>query len=64
VFINNAPWGRTWVNRTTYVHPYEGIRHYAPAERAPEAHPLHERSERERAAPREGRRFDEREHRR
>jgi hypothetical protein len=22
VFINNAPWGRTWVNRTTYVHPY------------------------------------------
>jgi hypothetical protein len=22
VFINNAPWGRTWVNRGTYVHPY------------------------------------------
>ncbi len=22
VIINNAPWQRTWVNRTTYVHPY------------------------------------------
>ncbi|HXP83989.1 MAG TPA: DUF3300 domain-containing protein [Bryobacteraceae bacterium] len=63
VFINNAPWGRTWVNRGAYVHPYEGVRRWGPAERGPEAHPLHERSERERAAPREGRRFDEREHR-
>ena len=59
VFVNNAPWGRTWVNRGTYVHPYEGVRRYGPAERAPEAHPLHERSERERAAPRQGRRVEE-----
>src|SRR6202167_5291630 len=25
VFINNARWGRTWVNRATYVHPYAGV---------------------------------------
>jgi hypothetical protein len=56
VFINNAPWGRTWVNRGGYVHPYAGVRRSAPAERAPERHELHERSDRERAAPREGRR--------
>jgi hypothetical protein len=59
VFINNAPWGRTWVNRGAYVHPYAGIPRYAPAERIPEAHPLHERSERERAAPQQGRRVEE-----
>lgn len=63
VFINNAPWGRTWVNRGAYAHPYVGVRRFAPAERAPERHELHERSERERAAPREGRRGEE-EHRR
>jgi hypothetical protein len=62
VFINNAPWGRTWVNRGGYVHPYAGVRRYAPAERVPERHELHERSERERAAPREGHRGEE-EHR-
>jgi hypothetical protein len=62
VFIDNAPWQRTWVNRGAYVHPYEGVRRYAPAERVPERHELHERSERERVAPREGRRGAE-EHR-
>lgn len=63
VFINNAPWGRTWVNRPTYVHPYEGIHRYAPADRRPaEQHALHERSERERRDAREGRRGEE-EHR-
>jgi len=56
VFINNEPWRRTWVNRGAYVHPYAGVRRFAPAERAPERHELHERSDRERAAPREGRR--------
>src|SRR5579863_149912 len=56
VFLNNAPWRRTWDVRGAYVHPYEGVRRYAPAARAPEQHPLQERSERERAAPREGRR--------
>jgi len=59
VFINNAPWGRTWVNRGTYVHPYAaavrpvgafrpgvvrpGERPAALA-RAPEAHQLQPRS--------------------
>jgi uncharacterized protein DUF3300 len=62
VFLNNAPWRRTWVNRGEYVHPYAGVRRFAPAERVPERHELHERSERERAAPREGRRGEE-EHR-
>ncbi|HEV7550817.1 MAG TPA: DUF3300 domain-containing protein [Candidatus Angelobacter sp.] len=27
VFINNAPWQRTWVNRHEYVHPYTVRRH-------------------------------------
>jgi Protein of unknown function (DUF3300) len=62
VFINNARWGRTWVNRGAYVHPYVGVRRYAPAERVPDHHDLHERSERERGAEREGRRAPE-EHR-
>lgn len=26
VIVNNAPWGRTWVNRGAYVHPYAGVR--------------------------------------
>ena len=54
VFVNNAPWRRTWVNRATYVHPYEVRRYEGP--RAPERHELHERSERERAAPARGER--------
>jgi hypothetical protein len=62
VFINNAPWGRTWYNRGAYVHPYPGVRRYAPAERAQEHHELHGRSERERQAPREGRRAEEEHH--
>jgi hypothetical protein len=59
VIINNEPWRRSWGNRREYEHPYPGVRRYAPAERAPERHELHERSERERAAPREGRRAPE-----
>jgi Protein of unknown function (DUF3300) len=55
VIINNEPWRRTWVNRREYVHPYPGVRRFAPAEHAPERHELHERTEHERAAPREGR---------
>lgn len=62
LFINNAPWRRTWVNRGAYVHPYPGVRRFGPRDRAPERHELHERSQRERAAPREGRRVEE-EHR-
>ena len=62
VILNNAPWRRTWVNRGAYVHPYAGVRRFAPAQRVPEHHEMHERSGRERAAPREGRRGQE-EHR-
>src|ERR1700688_3744985 len=62
VIINNAPWGRTWVNRGAYVHPHEGVRRFGPAERVPEHHEVHERSERERAAEEHGRRAPE-EHR-
>jgi hypothetical protein len=63
VIINNAPWRRTWVNRGTYVHPYE-VRRYEPPRRT-EAHELHERTEREKQAVREGReRVEEHERRR
>jgi Protein of unknown function (DUF3300) len=56
VYLNNARWGRTWVNRTAYVHPYEGVRRFAAeARRPPEAHELHERSANERGAYRGGR---------
>jgi hypothetical protein len=51
VYINNARWGRTWVNRTTYVHPYTIRREVVV--RAPDWHDHHElveRSERERSA--------------
>lgn len=63
VYINNGVWGRTWLNRGGYVHPYEGFHRFGPAERVPERHELHERSERERAGPREGRRVEEHERR-
>jgi hypothetical protein len=53
VFINNAPWRRTWVDRARYVHPYTVQRYAGP--RPAERHELHERSERERSAAREGR---------
>ena len=65
VFINNAHWGRTWVNRGAYVHPYAAnLRHYAPAARPggpvaaarpAESHELHPRSEPERKAWQNGR---------
>ena len=63
VFINNARWGRTWANRGVYAHPYPGVRRFAAGPRATEGHAVHERSERERSAAREGRRSEE-EHRR
>ena len=54
VFINNAPWGRTWVNRRVYAHDYgPGVRRWAPANRA-EGHQLVRRSEEERRASHEG----------
>lgn len=63
IIINNAPWRRTWVERDRYAHPYEGVRRYGSAERVPERHEVHERSPREREAPRRGNRGVE-EHRR
>jgi Protein of unknown function (DUF3300) len=52
VIVNNAPWRRTWVNRTSYVHPY-AVQRYNTA-RPPERHELVQRSERERSAGRYG----------
>lgn len=63
LIVNGAPWRRTWVNRAVYVHPFAAVPRYRAPGRVEERHPIHERSERERAAEREGRRHDE-EHRR
>jgi hypothetical protein len=57
VFINNAPWGRTWANRGAYVHPYAVPRYSGP--RPAERHELQGRSERERQAWRSGREREE-----
>jgi hypothetical protein len=55
VIVNNAPWGRTWTNRGTYVHPYT-VRRFAPsAPRPPDRHELERRSPREREDARAGR---------
>jgi hypothetical protein len=55
VIVNNRPWGRTWVNRATYVHPY-AVRRFAPsAPRPPERHELQRRSPQEREAAKAGR---------
>lgn len=72
-FVHDALWGRTWANRTTYVHTYPGLNRFdhpgpmrpagAPAMAPhPEGHKLVERSEKERAADRSGARRGE-EHR-
>lgn len=56
VFVNHAPWRRTWVNRGAYVHPYTAIRRPAPGSARPhDTHAFHPRSEPERNAPRQGR---------
>jgi hypothetical protein len=60
VYVNNAPWGRTWANRSVYVHPY-AVPRYAAA-RSGDQHRLIERSQREREAPQKGRPREE-EHR-
>jgi hypothetical protein len=52
VVVNGRPWGRTYVNRNVYVHPYT-VPRYAAAGRV-EGHELHERSQRERDAYRGG----------
>jgi uncharacterized protein DUF3300 len=55
VFVNNAAWGRNWVNRTSYVHPYT-IRRVGPgpAPRVAERHVLEGRTPQEKAADRNG----------
>lgn len=53
LFVNNAPWRRTWTNRAVYVHPY-AVQRYA-GQRPVEPHVLHERSAREREAAQAGR---------
>jgi hypothetical protein len=46
LIINNARWGRTWVNRAAYVHPYTVKRYAGP--RPAEAHRPAARTEHER----------------
>ncbi len=53
VIINNAPWGRTWANRTVYVHPYAVPRYVGP--RPIERHAAIPRTPRERARARDER---------
>jgi len=56
IFLNNAPWGRTWVNRAAYVHAYPAVRRLPPGYVRPaEAHAIRLRSEEERVAARQGR---------
>ena len=71
IFLNNERWGRNWVNRGAYVHPYAPeLRHAAPAfrpggggpGRPAESHELHSRSQQERGAWQGGRAREE-EHR-
>jgi len=54
LIVNNAPWRRTWANRTVYVHPFAEVRRY-PAARPVDVHEAHARSEHEREAERLGR---------
>jgi len=58
LFVNNAPWRRTWTNRAVYVHPYAVPRHVAAARVAPppveERHRVVVRSQKEREAERSG----------
>lgn len=63
VIVNGAPWRRTWVNRAVYAHPFVAVPRYRAVPHVEEHHVVHGRSERERAAERDGRRQDE-EHRR
>ena len=62
VVINNAPWRRTWVNRATYVHPYE-IRRPADVRRGDarrvEEHHVERRTEHEREQDHEGKKREE-----
>ena len=61
VVVNGRPWERTWVNRTTYIHPYPGVRSYEAPARI-EHHELIKRSEHERAEQRAGHAHEEEHH--
>jgi uncharacterized protein DUF3300 len=56
LIVNNAPWRRTWTNRTVYVHPFTAVPRRVVVARAPapEHHAVQARSEREREAERNG----------
>ena len=63
VFVNNARWNRTWVNRRTYEHSYPAVHRYGPGPgrvvggpppRVVEHHELVHRSEQERGYAHEG----------
>ena len=60
--IVNRPWGRTWVNRGVYAHPYRGGVQRWDAGRRVEGHELVRRSEHEREAPRAGHPHEEEHH--
>jgi len=63
VFINSAPWGRTWVNRGVYVHPYPAVHRFTPAQHAAaESHALHGEDAHEREAARGGHAVHEEHH--
>jgi hypothetical protein len=53
VIVNHAPWGRTWFNRATYVHPYT-VRRYGPVHEV-DHHRVVARTARERDEERNGR---------
>jgi hypothetical protein len=61
-FIGEKPWGRTWANRATYVHPGYSLPRYEAARRV-ETHELIARSPKEREAARLGHPKVEEEHR-
>ncbi|MGA2077980.1 MAG: DUF3300 domain-containing protein [Terriglobia bacterium] len=62
VIVNNHPWGRTWANRRTYVHPYAVQRFSRAAARPAEHHELERRSPQERSDARAGKAVKEEHH--
>src|ERR1051326_6942014 len=63
VFINNAPWRRTWTNRVPYVHPYT-VRRYVRTSRPVERHQVQPREARDRERQKDNRKDDRRDDRR
>jgi hypothetical protein len=59
LIVNGAPWRRTWVNRAVYAHPFAAVPRYRAQARPAERHAPHGRSERERAAERDGHKRNE-----